>query len=112
MQEEVVMVIEGGPRIVLEQGRTYLVGRGEFDSGANPAIDLGGVPFGKTVSRQHASMYVADDIIMLTDLRSRNRTRRNEFLLVPDQAYPVGDGDELKFGEVAVFISSPRGRKD
>jgi len=59
----------------------------------------------KSVSRVHAMFSVRDGRVILEDIGSRNRTEVNgERLSGPT---PVGDGDVISFGDVAVQVILP-----
>jgi pSer/pThr/pTyr-binding forkhead associated (FHA) protein len=52
------------------------------------------------VSRQHARITVDGDQVTLEDLKSKNGTRVRGHLVTT--AAPLADGDEIRFGSIAV----------
>ena len=104
------MYIESGRgvnrvRIPLDfaDGAECTVGRGyerdpvELDLTPYGAFDYG-------VSRRHALLATQRDGVYVTDLGSTNGTRINGFLLVPDRAYRLRNGDELEFGRLRLMV--------
>jgi pSer/pThr/pTyr-binding forkhead associated (FHA) protein len=59
----------------------------------------------KGVSRQHASLTLIAKTVMLTDLNSMNGTFLNGHQLPPHKHCIVRDGDEIRLGELAIYIS-------
>ena len=58
----------------------------------------------KGVSRQHASLTPIAKTVMLTDLNSVNGTFLNGHQLSPNKHYIVRDGDEIRLGQLAIYI--------
>ena len=58
----------------------------------------------KGVSRQHASLMLVAKTIMLTDLNSVNGTFLTGHRLSPNQHYIVRNGDEIRLGQLAIYI--------
>ncbi|MBA3867984.1 MAG: FHA domain-containing protein [Anaerolineae bacterium] len=58
----------------------------------------------KGVSRQHASLTLVAKIVMLTDLESVNGTFLNGQRLSPNQHYIVRNGDEIRLGQLLIYI--------
>ena len=59
----------------------------------------------KTVSRNHASLNVAEDgIVVVEDLSSTNGTQVNDILLMPHVPRTVVDGDRLRFGSMYLAL--------
>ena len=52
-----------------------------------------------TVSRIHARFVYRENGYSIIDLNSKNGTLRNGELLVPGEAYPLHDGDRLRFSD-------------
>lgn len=58
----------------------------------------------ETVSRQHARFRCADGLLLITDLRSSNGTRKNNAPLSPHQEVVIAEGDTLTFGQVSLTL--------
>lgn len=103
-KQEVILLIRGMiERIVMEQGKTYKLGRYELGASAEDEIDL--TPYGaqdRGVSRIHAQMHIEDGLIHLTDLSSTNGTYVNSTKLEPDTPTPLKKGDELLLGRLTM----------
>jgi pSer/pThr/pTyr-binding forkhead associated (FHA) protein len=100
-------------RIRLNSGNTYelkgktgyLIGRRDPDRGIYPDLDLtnaGGLEAG--VSRSHALIHARPDGYFLEDLASTNETLLNYYRLLPQQAYPIKDGDQVRFGTLTALV--------
>ena len=79
------------------------VGRSDPVSGIFPEIDLdphGGHDSG--VGRKHARLFMQGGQLMLEDLKSVNGTMLNKKKVFPGQPQPVSNGDELRFGKIAM----------
>jgi hypothetical protein len=103
-----------GPRLVvsassaeipLPAGDEFLVGREDPVSGIYPEVDLtphGGEEGG--VSRRHARIVVENGEYYVEDLDSTNFTFVNKQKLAPKTRQRIADGDEIRFGRVAVVF--------
>jgi hypothetical protein len=61
-----------------------------------------------TISSRHATLWAADGLWYLADLRSMNGTFLNRQLVPPEKAVELRDGDALAFGSVlAKFVEAP-----
>ena len=90
-------------RIAIKES-TVVIGRADPKRQIASDIDL--TPFDpqSTVSRQHARLHLDEPPFMLEDLKSRNKTRLGELILVPYQSEPLQNGDTISFGSVkAIF---------
>jgi pSer/pThr/pTyr-binding forkhead associated (FHA) protein len=58
----------------------------------------------KGVSRQHASLTLVANIVMLTDLESANGTFLNGQQLTPNKHYVVRNGSEIRLGQLPIYI--------
>lgn len=104
----VVLRLANGKRFVLRGKSEYTVGRIGADRGA-PDVDLADVyGFEAGVSREHVLIQVRPDGVFVQDLESRNETVQNGYRLLPQQWYPLRDGDELKLGALTLFVSFER----
>ena len=52
------------------------------------------------VSRLHALLRKQGDTYSVQDLNSRNMTRLNETILLPEQSLLLSDGDMIRFADV------------
>lgn len=89
-------LVWNGERTRLKPG-SNVIGR---DSGADVCIDAIGV------SRQHAIIVVADDVVTLSDLSSKNGTFVNGTRVVSPLA--LTDGAEIRLGAVSIVFRRPR----
>jgi pSer/pThr/pTyr-binding forkhead associated (FHA) protein len=93
-------------RVFELKGKTsYLIGRLDEANNIYPDLDLtpyGGVEGG--VSRAHAAIHVRPDGYFVEDLKSTNETLLNYHRLLPRQAYPLHDQDQLRLGGLAVLV--------
>jgi pSer/pThr/pTyr-binding forkhead associated (FHA) protein len=100
-----LVVVDSGAEIPLPVGDEILVGREDPVSGVYPDIDLtphGGEEAG--VSRRHARLIVESGSYFVEDLDSTNFTFVNKKKLAAKSREPVGDGDEIRFGRIAVVL--------
>lgn len=82
-----------------------VIGRSSSGGLIPPDVDL--APYGaqsKGVSRYHASLQRKGDTLLLMDLQSLNHTLINGQRLYPHEVRVLRDGDELRFGQLAVRI--------
>lgn len=85
--------------------REIVIGRSAPDMDDVPDVDLlnyGGEAQG--VSRKHASLVCQDGMFYVVDHESRNGTFVNGERLVPEKAYPVKDGDEVRLGNLLTWV--------
>jgi hypothetical protein len=100
-----LVVVASGAEIPLPTGEEFLIGREDPVSGIFPEVDLtphGGEEGG--VSRRHARIIVEAGNYYVEDLDSTNFTFVNKQKLVPKSRQPVGDGDEIRCGRVALLL--------
>ena len=100
-----LVIADSGAEIPLPAGDEVFVGREDPVSGIFPQVDLtphGGEEGG--VSRQHARIIAEGGAYFVEDLDSTNFTFVNKQKLAPKTRQPVGDGDEIRFGRVAVVF--------
>jgi hypothetical protein len=82
-----------------------VIGRSSSGGLIPPDVDL--APYGaqsKGVSRYHASLQRKGDTLLLMDLQSLNHTLINGQRLYPHEVRVLRDGDEVRFGQLAVRI--------
>lgn len=83
--------------------REWLIGRADPVRGVFPEIDLGAYGGDQSgVSRRHARLISQGDRFFISDLNSTNFTFLNGERLQADQLYPLANGDEIRFGLLAV----------
>lgn len=102
-----LVLVDSGAEIPLPAGEEILVGREDPVSGVYPDIDLtphGGEQAG--VSRRHARLIVEGGSYFVEDLDSTNFTFLNKQKLAAKTRQPVGDGDEIRFGRIAVVLKT------
>jgi serine/threonine protein kinase len=92
-----LIVIATGQSIPLTW-ELMLVGRQDPKVGIFPEINLADMKVG----RRHAYLRNRQGTFTIEDLNSTNKTRLNGVTLVPNQEYPLKDGDLLRFGSVEV----------
>jgi serine/threonine protein kinase len=97
--------VRQGYLIVLATGQSIpltwelmLVGRQAPKVGIFPEINLTDMKVG----RRHAYLRNRQGTFTIEDLNSTNKTRLNGVTLIPNQEYPLKDGDLLRFGSVEV----------
>jgi len=97
--------VRQGYLIVLATGQSIpltwelmLVGRQDPKVGIFPEINLTDMKVG----RRHAYLRNRQGTFTIEDLNSTNKTRLNGVTLMPNQEYPLKDGDLLRFGSVEV----------
>lgn len=101
-----------GQRILLSGQSEYIIGRASARA-PHPDVDLR--PFYSReagISRQHIKISVGADGCFVEDLNSTNETVQNGFRLMPDQRYPLHNGDELRLGSTVLYVTiePPPGR--
>lgn len=92
-------------QLVFDLGGTMVIGRSQPESNIYADIDLS--PFSAEelgVSRQHLTIKLDGDRVVVTDNKSSNGTKLNGERLKPNEAYPVRHGDELILGTMALKI--------
>lgn len=100
-----LVVTASGAEIPLPAKDEILIGREDPVSGIFPDVDLtphGGEEGG--VSRRHARIVVEGGVYSLVDLNSTNFTYLNKQRLAPDTRQPLKDGDEVRFGRIALLF--------
>lgn len=103
---EIIVHIRGvGTPMTFTPDKKLIFGRSDSNSTAKPDIDLSVYEaVEKGVSRQHATLEVSEDTLMLMDLGSSNGTYINGQRLVPNQPRVLRDGDEVRLGKLVVHI--------
>jgi hypothetical protein len=102
-----LVVAASGAEIPLQAGEELFVGREDPVSGVYPDVDLtphGGEDGG--VSRRHARLIVEGGSYFVEDLDSTNFTFVNKKKVAPKTRQQVQDGDEIRFGRVALIFRS------
>jgi pSer/pThr/pTyr-binding forkhead associated (FHA) protein len=96
--------IEDGPYIELPRSENIVLGRLDPSRGSFPDVDLSDHALKKGVSRQHARIIYLGVDAFIEDLGSLNGTFLNESRMVPEQPYPIRDGDQVQLGNLALTI--------
>ena len=94
-----------GRRFRLDGKSEYTIGRASPEQ-PRPDVDLSeahGLEAG--VSREHLKIRVDADGVFVQDLVSTNETVQNGYRLMPQQWYPLRDGDELRLGAIILYVS-------
>lgn len=99
-------VVIGDERITIPIESRVIFGRDLTSIDNSPVIDLARFnALDVGVSRRHATLQRShDDQVMLIDLGSTNGTFLNKTKLKPLQEYPVKNGDEIRFGNLALIL--------
>ncbi len=89
----------------LDSTRPIWIGRADPDAHYWPQLDLtgdGGAEMG--VSRRHALIRKEEEGLVLIDQFSVNGTWIDQEQLVPDQAYPLPNATQVRFGRLPVQL--------
>lgn len=89
----------------LDSTRPIWIGRADPDAQYWPQLDLtgdGGAEMG--VSRRHALIRKEEEGLVLIDQFSINGTWIDQEQLVPDQAYPLPNATQVRFGRLPVQL--------
>lgn len=89
-EQSMSLVTMNAPRIELK------VTKDEFIIGKKASRVDGAVTFNRMISRVHCKVSRKSDGYMVTDLNSANGTFLNQERLIPEQAYPVKNGDVVR----------------
>lgn len=84
-----------------------IVGRIDPKHGITPEIDLTALDPQATVSRQHARIRFEKTFFYIEDLKSRNKTRLGELVLVPFKPELLQHGDVVHFGSLKMIFRLP-----
>jgi hypothetical protein len=101
----VLEILESDRSLMVTPGKETLFGRFNPNDPDQSRIDLS--PYGgrqKGVSRLHAAIYRTKHTLVLGDLGSSNGTNLNTERLRTQQTRVLRDGDEIRFGKLAVRI--------
>ena len=103
--DDVVFYVAGEIQpLVIQSGREIILGR-SVDDAPSFVVDMTqfhGHLLG--VSRKHALLTRVVDGYTVEDLDSTNGTWLNDERLVPRQTYPVISGDQLRIGQLVLFV--------
>jgi hypothetical protein len=102
-------VIESNQPIMLEVNGDLVVGRADNVTDYIPEIDL--TPHGAYrlgLSRRHALIRRQEESLIVKDLSSRNGTFVNGEQVKSGGTLPLRDGDELRFGNLALRVNFQR----
>ncbi len=101
----ITLRLVNGRRFRLGGKSEYTIGRASPEQ-SHPDVDLSesyGLEAG--VSREHLKIRVDADGVFVQDLVSTNETVQNGYRLMPQQWYPLRDGDELRLGAIILYVS-------
>jgi len=101
-----LILTESGYVFELAGKSEYLLGRRDSQAGLTPDVDLtdwNGAASG--VSRKHAILHVADGVVAIEDLGSRNETVRNNTRLLSGKRYPLSSGDVIQLGVISLSVT-------
>ena len=101
-----LILAESGYVFELAGKSEYLLGRRDSQAGLTPDVDLtdwNGAASG--VSRKHAILHVADGVVAIEDLGSRNETVRNNTRLLSGKRYPLSSGDVIQLGVISLSVT-------
>ena len=87
--------------------KDVIVGRMDPKRGVSPDIDLSAIDLKMTVSRQHARVRYEETFFYIEDLKSRNKTRLGELVLVPLKPELLQHGDIVYLGSVRLVFKVP-----
>ncbi len=83
---------------------SVVVGRADSEHGIVPTIDLTSFDPKRSVSRQHARIYLEHGAFIIEDLGSRHHTQVGATTLTPHQPTSLQDGDVVTFGTVRATV--------
>lgn len=96
---------DSGEKLTIENKARLVIGRSSNHSPRTPDIDLAPFhAFSKGVSSLHASIFLAEDHLNISDLGSTNGTYLNREGLVPHQAYELHNGDLVYLGQMGIRV--------
>ena len=87
--------------------KDVILGRLDPKRGVSPDIDLSAIDIKMTISRQHARIRFEETFFYIEDLKSRNKTRLGELVLVPLKAELLQHGDIVHLGSVRLVFKVP-----
>lgn len=99
------------PQRLAITSKYVIVGRVDPKRGITPEIDLTKLDAQATVSRQHARIRFEKTFFYIEDLKSRNKTRLGQLVLIPLKPELIQHGDEVWFGSVRMVFRLP-GKQD
>ena len=85
--------------------KQLLLGRADSETGVRPDVDLTphfGMELG--VSRLHATLQQGSGGVQLIDRSSTNGTYINNYQLVPEKPYLLGQGDQITLGSLEITV--------
>lgn len=101
----ITLTLTSGDRYILSGKNDYTIGR-LGPSGFSPDVDLTDVfGFEAGVSRRHILIHIRANGVFVEDVKSTNETVHNGYRLMPEQWYPLRDGDELRLGAIVLNVS-------
>lgn len=100
----IILKLGASQSFMLRGKSEYRIGR--LGAGLKPPdVDLANwYGFEAGVSRKHAKIHMGPEGVFIKDVGSRSETIQNGFRLMPDQWYPLHDGDELRLGAIILRV--------
>jgi len=105
-KHEVILLIRGMvERIVVSEGKDYVLGRYDIGASNEEEIDLSSYgAMDRGVSRIHAKLHLENNNLFITDLDSTNGTYLSGIRLEPQKPTLLRKGDELLLGRLTVQV--------
>lgn len=98
-------LVDSGQLLNLAGRTEFTLGRVAEGQPILPDVDLSPYEaFSLGVSRLHASLKLANERVIITDLGSSNGTRVNGQKIVPHLEYPLNHGDMIALGKLKIQI--------
>jgi hypothetical protein len=105
-QNEIFLMIHGAVEVLfMEDRQRVIIGRTKPNSDWKVDIDMSSYgKIGQTVSRQHATLHMQDDVLYLTDLGSTNGTYINGKRIQANVPHAVNRSHRISLGKLDVSI--------
>jgi serine/threonine protein kinase len=87
--------------------KDVIVGRIDPKRGFSPDVDLSPIDQKLSVSRQHVRIRYEETFFYIEDLKSHNKTRLGETMLLPLKPELLRHGDVVQFGSVRLVFKVP-----
>lgn len=103
--EGVVFYIAGEVQPLIVRGRSEIILGRKVEGQASDVVDM--TPYHGHllgVSRRHARLTISSEGALIEDLGSTNGTWLNEKRLTPDASFVVTSGDQIRLGQLILFV--------